>query len=138
MIYDDADMGKVAGEHPGDEIAGEIIFWLLGAAKLFAFSFKENLKIGHTPMVDIFIGAFEAPYFWIFTKVGLHIFVNDALQVDSCTPVSAHDDVCADPDMVRHVTHRIVQLSIAAIVDDNMRQALHGGCYEASGEGRLR
>lgn len=61
-VGNDTDVGQVARQHPGHQIARFIAAGLTGDGKHLAVPAKEGLQIRHPAMIDIAVGTGQAPH----------------------------------------------------------------------------
>ena len=85
---------------------------------------EKCLQVRYAPMIDIGVGLLHSPYLWVEAEMCLHVLMYQLLKINADCSVSADDHISADAEMFRHITHRVVNFAIAAIVDDKMLGSL--------------
>ena len=105
-------MRSVAGHFASDKVPGfevrRIFSELLGeAATLEVFA-----QVWNAAVVDVFVGAFEPPDFWIFGKVLFHVLVDELLKIEVELAEGADHDVGADPAFHRDVPVWILESNV--------------------------
>ncbi len=56
---------RSASHRAGNDIAGEIIFWVFAENNGITASFEVGLKVGNATVVNVAIRPLEPPYLWV-------------------------------------------------------------------------
>jgi len=118
LIADNAYMRGAGAQHPGDDIAGQVILRLVGHRDIRAVAFEIGDQVGHAAVVDVAVGTAQPPDFRIGRKMRFHIGVNLGLQVKAVrVPQGADHHICADSALAGDVAVGKFQPLIAAVID---------------------
>lgn len=116
-VGDEHDMGAIAGDQAGDDVAGLEGGGLGGKREHPALAFEIGLQVGHATMVDIAVGALEPPALRVEAEVRPHVLVDESLEIERVRGAKGADHhVGADPGFRRHVASRIIELPVGGIV----------------------
>ena len=90
-------------------------------------SCEEHLQIGHPAMVDVGVGARQAPETFrrIAVEMRLHVLVHLLLQVDAKRTVGANDHIGAHPFVRRHIATGVI--TSYSIHYTKLYEAIRGG-----------
>lgn len=83
-------------------------------------SAKEPLKVGYSPVIDVWIRSAKTPIIRIGIEVIAHIDVHQFLEVNSKCAIAPNNYVSANANFGRNITARIINSPIAAIVSDSV------------------
>ena len=111
-------MRQVARQARGDDVAGQEGRRLPFVQRhLRADPFEQGFKVRHPAVVDIAVGARQAPGLRISRETGLHVAVDRQLQVDG--PARAHgpdQHIGADTPVRRHIAAGKVERDIGRVI----------------------
>ncbi len=76
-------MGEIWWNGAGDDVSGQEFRFLVtfGERDRYVVAFEKRHQIGDSAVIDVFIGRFQSPYFWVFREIRLHIEVDELLEI---------------------------------------------------------
>ncbi len=80
-------------------------------------------------MIDIGVRSLQAPDLRVSRKLAHHVLMDQPLQLDTHSPVTTHHTVGANSQMLRHITVRIRNDTIASIVSLKLLRAFDCRAY---------
>ena len=106
-------MRQAAADPAGHQIAGLPV----RGGEFVTMSLEPGLDVWHAAMINVAIGARQAPSIRIGTEVCSHVLMNMGLEIKlERFAIGANDDIDADAAISRHVAIRIVQGDIGRVV----------------------
>lgn len=140
LVRDDHDVRAISGNGAGDEVAGFVVILVFCDLELEAASVEVGPKVGDASVIDVFVGSLQAPTFWIFGEIFLHVLVNKLLKVESLITESPDDDIGADAPFFRNIAAGIFEGDVGGIVgvgDPDLRAGGFGEFFAFGGCGFL-
>ena len=137
LVHYDSDVGDLAAEILGDEVAGTIVKRVGRERQRFTLTAEKDHEIRDAAMVNIRVGCLVVrarPFVWVQSEVTLHVLVNFFLKIDADGAVSANDLVGADASAGSNVAAGVRDADVGGVVTDDVMGALDGCCDEAIGE----
>lgn len=133
-VAHDHDVGQVPGEHAGDDVARAEIGGIFRYREGGSAAAEESLEVGNPSVVDVFIRTGQAPFFGVFGEMGLHVFVDQLLEVHLAGVAQGTDeDIGADAAGGGHIAAGVGQGGVCGVVLDGDPDLFPGGCDQGFG-----
>jgi len=98
---------------------------------------EPNAQIGNAAVIDVAVGAAQAPFPGVGGKGGAHVRVHQRLQVErEGVAVSADDDVGADALGARNIAAGKGEAGVGGIISEGDADLLARGGDQLGGTGR--
>jgi hypothetical protein len=89
-------------------------------------------------VIDVFVGAFEAPDFRVLGEVLFHVLVNQLLEIEVELAEGADDDVGANSAFLRDISIGIFESNVRAIISRGDPDLFEGRVDEPGAVGLRR
>ena len=133
-VGDDHDVGAVAAEGAGDDVAGEVVGLLFGHGEGEAAALEKDAEVGDAAVVDVGVGLSQAPDFRVGGEVGAHVEVDELLEVEAGgVAEGADDDVGADAALAGDVAAGVFERDVGGVVAGGHADLGAGGGDEGEG-----
>lgn len=116
-VRHNAGVRQSAANHAGEDITRLPVLRVSADRQIGTLSFPEAAQVGHTAMVDIAIGAGQAPDFGVGREIGCHVFMHQLLKVGAeCIAECADHHICADASFAGNVAAGVIEPTVGGII----------------------
>lgn len=116
LIGDEHDVGAIARDGAGDEIARMVVLLFLSDLECDTAAFEEGPEIRDPAVIDIFVRLLQSPDSGVFAEVCLHVLVDQLLEVKIHVTEGADDDIGADAAVFGNVAAGVFQCEVGRVV----------------------